>query len=70
MLKNQEVKEENKEELFKLGPNLSCGKGNHYFVYHTANEIECTKCPVGYPVGPEINLKEGNVVIHGEELVI
>lgn len=64
------MQDHKEEENFKVGPNLVCAKGKHYFVYLTASQIECRKCGTGYPVGPEIALKEGTITVHGEELVI
>jgi len=63
-------KEEDKGKTLKIGPNLTCKRGEHYFVYSSALEIECQKCPVGYVIGPGMNIREGNIVVHGDELVI
>lgn len=67
---NQEPKEETKLELLKIGPNLTCKKGGHYFIYKSALEIECRKCAIGYVISPGMNIKEGNITVHGDELVI
>ena len=67
LTKMQEAKkEEKKEELLKLGPNLTCEKGSHEFKYRTGSEVECLKCPIGYPLGPGAILKDGHIYIHGE----
>lgn len=67
--------EEKKEELekvenFKLSKDMICAKGAHYFRYKTGTEIECSLCPIGYPVGPEISVKNGSIHLHGEKVVI
>ena len=68
-MKQEPVKKEEKEELLKLGPNLMCSKGDHEFKYKTGTEIECMKCPIGYPLGPGSVLKNGHVYLHGEFVI-
>lgn len=61
--------QESKGEVLKIGPNLACEKGSHEFKYVTALEVECMKCPVGYPLGPGASLKDGHIYIHGEFVI-
>lgn len=66
----KEEKEAQKEgEVLKLGPNLACVKGDHEFKYVTALEVECMKCPIGYPLGPGSELKNGHIYRHGEKII-
>jgi hypothetical protein len=68
LTKAQQPSEEN-QDLLKLGPNLTCRKGSHEFMYKTALEVECMKCPVGYPLGAGAQLKNGHIYIHGEFVI-
>lgn len=70
MQTQQHSEEKDEGKVLKLGPNLTCKKGGHYFVYKTALEIECRKCEIGYVIGPGMNIHEGNITVHGDELVI
>lgn len=65
----EEVREEGENETLKLGSNLVCGRGDHYFEYKTGLQAECNKCPLGYPIGPDINIREGHIYIE-EQLII
>jgi hypothetical protein len=76
----EEVKEEPKEEvkpkeeeLITLGPPVTCIKGEHSFqvigIEMGMRKAQCTKCPIGYYLGPSDNLKDGHVYFN-EKLVI
>lgn len=69
-MQNQEPKAEEKIEMLRVGPNLTCKKAEHYFTYKSALQIECRKCAIGYVIEPGMNIHEGNIVVHGDELVI
>lgn len=60
-------KEETKEDLLKLGPNLICN--DHYFKFKSGVEVYCTKCPIGYPIGPGTEIKNGHITIHGQLVI-
>lgn len=62
-----DVKDEQIDQLVKLGPNLITGE--HNFTHISGIEVQCTKCPLGYVVGPETEIKEGHIYIE-EKLVI
>lgn len=64
---NESSKDEPTDQLVKLGPNLICN--DHYFKYQTGTEVRCTKCPIGYQVGPGTEVKNGHIVIHGELVI-
>ena len=66
---SQTQKQEPEGVLLKLGENLACEKNNHVFKYVTALEVECMKCPVGYPLGPGSQLKDGHIYLHGEFVI-
>lgn len=63
----EEVKEEPIDQLVKLGPNIITGE--HNFIYTSGTEVECTKCPLGYVVGADTEIKDGHIYIE-ETLVI
>lgn len=62
----KESGKESTEEILKIHAPITCAE-KHFFIYKTANTVECTKCPVGYqlpPLGAEV--KNGRVLIHGQ----
>jgi hypothetical protein len=67
----QEVKDEKKAEpkgeMITLGPDL-IGR-EHNFVYKSATEVKCTKCPLGYPITPGTEARDGHIYIHGQLLI-
>lgn len=70
-VREQDSKEEEKEEVLKLGPNKIGDK--HYFEvirdgggYLVA---QCTKCPHGYHLGPRETVKDGHIYIEGDLVV-
>lgn len=62
-----EKKEEPKGEMITLGPDMIGGE--HTFVYKSATEAACTKCPLGYPITPGTEVKNGHIYAHGELLI-
>lgn len=67
---NQESqkKDEPSDQLFHIGANLIC-QNRHYFVYKSGIEVMCTKCPLGYPILPGTEIKNGHLYIHGEFVI-
>lgn len=63
----QEEKVEPIDQL-RIGPNLTCEK-DHHFVYQTGTEVRCTKCPIGYPISPGTECRNGHLYIHGELVI-
>jgi hypothetical protein len=64
-MKVEEAKDEG--ELVKLGPNLITGE--HNFTYISGTEVQCTKCPLGYVVGANTEIKDGHIYIENKFLV-
>ena len=62
----EEIKTKN-EEIIKLGPSLTCKKNGHFFnvvgMEMGMQKVQCTRCPVGYLLGPTESLKDGHVYI-------
>ena len=56
-------------ELIRIGPSVTCGKGEHYFTYKSSQEIICTKCPIGYPINGFIEIRDGHVYKEGVFLI-
>lgn len=67
MAEEKEQKDEPTDQLIKLGPNLICN--DHYFVYKSGTEVTCKKCPMGYPIGPGTNVRDGHLYVHGEFVI-
>lgn len=61
------VKEEVKEEVHIPKPSII--KGEHSFEYITGTEVMCTKCPLGYVVGPNVEIRDGHIYIEDKLLV-
>lgn len=59
--------EEPVDELVKLGSNLITGE--HNFTYISGREVQCAKCPLGYVVGADTEIRDGHIYI-GEELLV
>jgi len=60
----EEVKPK-EEELIKLGPPVTCIKGEHSFqvigMEFGMRQVQCTKCPIGYYLGLNDSLKDGHI---------
>ena len=57
-------------EKYTLGPDLGCNKNGHYFIYRSAKDAKCRKCPIGYflSVGAEIK-EDGHIYIDGQFVI-
>lgn len=68
----EEVKEP-EEAVLTPGKDLICGKDNHKFVIMRNGDqqlvAECTKCTLGYPIGPGTEIKDGSIFIHGQKIL-
>jgi hypothetical protein len=49
----------NKHELSKPAP---C---EHQFIRKSGTEVQCIKCPIGFIITPDIELKKGHLFKHG-----
>ena len=65
---SEKPKDEPNDQLIKIGPTLMCNR-DHYFMYKSGTEIQCTKCPIGYPISQGTEIKHGHVYIHGEKVL-
>ena len=54
-------KQEDESELIRVSDDIVCRRGKHYFEYKSSREVKCKKCPVGYPIGVGITLKDGHI---------
>jgi hypothetical protein len=69
----QEKPSPREEELIKLGPPVTCVKGEHSFqvigLEMGMRKAQCMRCPIGYYLGPNDDLEDGHIYIN-EKLVI
>ena len=59
-------------EILTIKPSITCSKSEHYFrLVQTEMGLsaECTKCPVGYPLVPGAEIKDGHIYIHGSFVI-
>ncbi len=59
----KEKKEEDLSQMVTLKPNVIGTE--HEFRYVTGTEVECMKCPLGYQLTGESELKDGHIYIKG-----
>jgi hypothetical protein len=61
------------EEIIKVGPPLSCIKGGHYLVVDGMEmgmrRIRCDRCPVGFYITGDDELRDGHVYTKGKLLI-
>lgn len=53
----------NKHELIKPE---TC---EHNFVRKTGMDVHCSKCPVGFIITPDIEIKDGHLMKHGSLMI-
>ncbi len=58
---------ESKPEMVTLKPNI-IGQ-EHYFEYVNGTEVMCTKCPLGYGVTPDTEVKDGHIYLEGNLVI-
>lgn len=61
--------EDKTTERFTVKPSVNCAKNEHYFEYISGTEVQCTKCPMGYPIGPGTEVRDGHIYIHGTRVI-
>ena len=54
-------KQEDGSELIRVSDDFVCRRGKHNFTYSSGTQAKCTKCPLGYPIGPRFMIKEGHI---------
>lgn len=65
---DKELKEEvPTDELWTLKPNVIGGE--HYFEYVNGVEVQCTKCPLGYGVTSDTEVKDGHIYLEGNLVI-
>lgn len=55
--------------LHQLKPALTCLKGEHYFEYVSGREADCTKCPMGFRLPVDAEVKDGHIYIESQLLI-
>jgi hypothetical protein len=65
----QDLKKDLEGEILTLQPSITCKKGSHFFIRKSGTEVTCTMCPVGYYVGPGMNVVKGHIY-KGRDIVI
>jgi hypothetical protein len=65
----QELNKTLEGEIITLQSKVNCDKGSHFFIRKSGTEVTCTKCPIGYPVGPSITLKDGHLYKDNQFLI-
>ena len=65
----QELNKTLEGEVITIQRKTNCDKGLHFFIRKSGTEVVCTKCPIGYPVGPSIQLKDGHLYKEGQFLI-
>ena len=41
----------------------------HFFFRTAGTEVKCRKCPIGFYVSPDVELKEGHLYKHGSKMI-
>lgn len=63
---NDEYWKEAEVNKHEIKPPEAC---EHLFVRSSGTEVKCKKCPVGFIVTPDIELRDGHLFKHGSLMV-
>lgn len=56
-------------ERHTVKDSVTCARDTHMFVMVSGTEAECTKCHIGFVLGPGVTLNEGHLYLSGELMV-
>ncbi len=65
--KDLENLQQEENNIVTLKPNIICSE--HYFEYVNGTEVMCTKCPLGYGVTPDTEVKDGHIFLEGNLVI-
>lgn len=63
----KEIKKAQEGEIIQIKPSLTC-KNGHEFV-RVKNEARCVKCPIGYNLGSNTEIKDKHIYIRGQLVI-
>ena len=65
----KESREENEGELLHVKPPVTCKRDEHYFIRTGSLEASCTKCPIGFVLNVNCDIKEGKLYVNGTMVI-